>query len=387
MARNREAPYASTSKISAAQDPLLAQPVCNAWREHIDRLRCPRCLGSMNVTEGQDGLVCVACGQVWSVVGGLPILANSDRHYHAQVPESLMRKLLADISNLGWLRALYQLLHDLPPSRADALCRDVLHPNRALGLSLLPSQADLQVLDLGAGWGSLSIPLAKAGAAVTAVDLAPLRARFAQLRAREDRLSNLFVLVGGDTPFLPFAECQFDAAILNGVLEWVTVSRDGAPRDIQVKYLREVRRVLKRDGLLYVGIENRLSHQYLRGSLEDHVELRYVTLLPRWLADRWAEHQIGVPYRTHTHTLHGYRRLLQDAGFGRARFYYPHPNYRRPAKIIPLDRRLSLRFWSQMGSGGPLRRFLVGIGAWSGLLRLLAHSYIVLAREREGQRA
>jgi SAM-dependent methyltransferase len=313
----------------------------------------------------------------------MPILANSGRYYHAQVPERLMRKLLANIPTSGWLPAFYDLLGNLPPTQADAVCRDVLKRERALGLSLLPPTAGARALDLGSGWGTLSLPLAQAGWAVTSMDLAPLRARVTQLRANEDGLRNVLVVVGGDTPHLPFAESHFDAVVLNGVLEWVAVNEQGTPRDAQLKYLREVRRIIKPAGFVYIGVENRLSHHYLRGSPEDHVGLRWMALLPRRLADLWTKSQIGAPYRTHTYTLYGYRHLLRDAGYDEVRFFYPHSSYRHPSLIIPLDGHVGLRVLFQLVTGGRVRRAFFSIAAWMGLLKWLGHSYIILAQKPE----
>ena len=52
---------------------------------------------------------------------------------------------------------------------------------------------------------------------------------------------------------------------------------------MQLNGLKELHRVLKDDGSIYIAIENRIGLQYLAGYPDDHVNIRFVSFLPRWL--------------------------------------------------------------------------------------------------------
>ena len=72
---------------------------------------------------------------------------------------------------------------------------------------------------------------------------------------------------------LPFSDNFFDLVILNGVLEWVALDEDTileqhwdgkragktsyrkTPEEMQIEVLKELRRVLKPDGFLYIAIK------------------------------------------------------------------------------------------------------------------------------------
>jgi SAM-dependent methyltransferase len=101
------------------------------------------------------------------------------------------------------------------------------------------------VLDLGCSTGFISDELCQVGAKVTGVDidepgLDRARARFG------DRIE----FVNADGTSLPWADGSVDAVICNHVYEHV-LHPDGV--------LAEVRRVLRPDGAVYLGLPNRLA--------------------------------------------------------------------------------------------------------------------------------
>lgn len=290
-----------------------------------------------------------------------------------------MRRLVTASLEHGWRAAFHALLGELPPTHSEIIRENVLDSIRAHGLTILPLDQKSRVLDLGCGWGSLSLPLAEQAGLVVGMDLASLRARFTQIRAAQEKLDNLVVMVGGDSSHLPFEDGFFDAVLLNGVLEWTAVSKEGPPWVAYRELLTEIRRVLCPGGSLYIGIENRTGLSYFKGSPEDHIELPYISLLPRPLADVYARRRRGRPYRTHTHARGGYRKLLQQSGYERIRFYCPHPNYRIPRLVFPLeDHDAMLRLVAPPDSSAP-RRILMRVLSTLGILELLPNSYLILA--------
>ena len=112
------------------------------------------------------------------------------------------------------------------------------------------------------------------------------------------------------------------------MLEWLGIfHRELNPGEIQLTNLKDIRRMLKDDGSLYIGIENRISYLNFLGA-KDHGGLRFTALMPRRIADIYCRFRTGQKYRTYTYTLRGYRNLLNKAGFSRIDVYAAIPTYR-----------------------------------------------------------
>ena len=201
----------------------------------------------------------------------------------------------------------------------------------------LPLTRDSMVLDLGSGYGNITIPLARHCAKVVAVDTSLELLEFIKLRAEDEGLTNIeYVHVD---PFeyrrFPFEEGSFDAIIMSGVLEWVGAAKlDENPRTLQNKLLARMHALLKRDGFLYLAIENRWFPDYFKR--DPHSKLRYTTQLPRFFANWYARLRGHVDgYRTYIYGYYEYRRMLLAAGFSHIGFSFPFPSYRNPRAIWP----------------------------------------------------
>jgi ubiquinone/menaquinone biosynthesis C-methylase UbiE len=125
----------------------------------------------------------------------------------------------------------------------------------------------LSAIDIGCSTGFIADELHRAGAAVTGVDidepgLERARARFG------DGIS--FVNSGGEA--MPAADDSVDLVVFNHIYEHV-VDADAVMADI--------RRVLRPDGVVYLGLGNRL------GVIEPHYKLPLLSWLPKPVADRY----------------------------------------------------------------------------------------------------
>jgi hypothetical protein len=150
-------------------------------------------------------------------------------------------------------------------------------------------------------------------------------------------LDNVFPIYLQQGNRLPFPDESLDLVCLNGVLEWVGASiKSLPPREGQLSVLREINRVLKSSGSLYIGIENRVGLKYFLGDRDEHSSLRWTTLLSRSVASVICRIHNKGEYRTYTYSVRGYKRLLQEAGFTAAVFFAEIPNYRKPGNIVPL---------------------------------------------------
>jgi SAM-dependent methyltransferase len=323
------------------------------------RLLCPNCRESI-AWGTHDPLRCAGCGATYPVVDGIPTIRNDHDYYHGLLPKARMREMLQRSRTMGWEAAFAYQIAQEPSHRKEALREVLLNENRAAFKTILDGLGGKRVLDLGCGSGSTSINLARWAGEVVGCDLTWERVAFLAMRARALGLANLRPLCGGDTRPLPFLDGSFDCVVLNGVLEWSAAEGTGPVRAMQRDFLKEVRRILRPDGQLYIGIENRLGLFYFLGQPEDHTGVKYAALAPRWLADVLVRRARGHPYRTYTYSRHGCQTLLREAGYRSVQFYAPVPDYRNFQEIVALDAPMEVAHdgWAQ-GARARLKRKLL----------------------------
>jgi ubiquinone/menaquinone biosynthesis C-methylase UbiE/aminoglycoside phosphotransferase (APT) family kinase protein len=298
--------------------------------------RCPECVGELDCVA--DGLRCANCG-TYPVLDGLPVFSRARDVYYGEIPKSEMQSILTRARATSWQEAL--LDHADRTGRMDFY--RYATDNIRSAFEFLLNAPYGNVLDFGCGPGAVSIALARHAASVYATDLTYERVAFAQIRAAQEGLQNFHAFCGGDTKHLPVPDAFFDTVILDGVLEWLPAFSPGKPRDIQVTFLKEVHRVLKPQGLLFVAIENRIAFAYFRGAREHHTRLRYISLMPRLLANLYSRIASGKPLRPYTYTKSQFKRLFRDAGFDSSEFWGLLPDYRNIQTALDLSRSSMVR--------------------------------------------
>ncbi|OGP59713.1 MAG: hypothetical protein A2V67_02885 [Deltaproteobacteria bacterium RBG_13_61_14] len=245
----------------------------------------------------------------------------------------------------GWrdrARALYRALRG---STIPLFIRNVFDASRAGFKFLLPLNQSGILLDYGSGVGTISCLLAPHYQQVVSLDLCAARLRFSRLRAQEEGALNLTYVLAGDRLPLPFRDQTFDTIILNGVLEWAPVSFSGPPDEAQTRLLREMARILKPAGSLFVAIENRYSLLDVLALIEGHTGLIWGAVLPRRISDLYSRLKYGKEMRVYTHSRRVLAHMLTEAGFESTHFFCPLPSYHNFRKIVSLeDQGMSLSF-------------------------------------------
>jgi ubiquinone/menaquinone biosynthesis C-methylase UbiE len=97
------------------------------------------------------------------------------------------------------------------------------------------------VLDVATGTGSLAIDLSKSAEKVVGIDLSSKMLDVAEKKRKNDNLSFLLM----DASCMKFNDEEFD-------LVTISLGLHDMPLDIRTLVLKEVKRVLKRDGKLYI---------------------------------------------------------------------------------------------------------------------------------------
>ncbi|MGI8780688.1 MAG: methyltransferase domain-containing protein [Solirubrobacteraceae bacterium] len=239
-------------------------------------------------------------------------LDGAERHLLAALPGVTDRSTGSE-----QLRALmrdWPSLYHLTPYRATIF--DCLGFSRA---------GDARVLELGAGCGAITRWLGEHCGEVHAVEGGVARARVA--RARCDDLPGVR-LYAANYSELDEREA-FELVTLIGVLEYGHLyhpEHAGDPRRAALANLQVARRALTPDGVLVLAIENKLGLKYFNGAREDHSGRLFDSI--QGYPDR------SVPV---TFSARELDRLLADAGFGSARFFVAHPDYKLATTIVDAE--------------------------------------------------
>ena len=248
---------------------------------------------------------------------------------------------------------------------------------------LIHPSVGCRALDVGCGFGTLTLGLTQRFSTVVGMDPLPLRLAVAATRARANGITNV-QFAQADGRRLPLGSGTFDLAVLNGVLEWAALSAPEEPAIAQVELLSEVRRALNDDGLVAVAIENRFALETWNLTPDTHTGMLLMPLLPRWLARAVYRLRVGARLRVQLHSRRGYRKLFRQAGFASVRLLDVSPSYNDYDVVIDPEDAATYRFlWR--------RRLLTGFNATSrwirekaaqilpGLLGGLSYAYLVVA--------
>jgi ubiquinone/menaquinone biosynthesis C-methylase UbiE len=125
----------------------------------------------------------------------------------------------------------------------------------------------LRVLDVGASSGFIADECAAVGGTVIGADIDR-----PGLRRASERFAHHVSFVAADGSCLPMPDRSIDLVVLNHIYEHVVDAR---------AVMREIRRVLRDGGIVYLGLGNRL------GVMEPHYRLPFLSWLPPSAADAY----------------------------------------------------------------------------------------------------
>ena len=309
--------------------------------ETMTLLQCLKC--SAKLDRGPEQCVCPKCGTAWPVRDGIPRFFQIPEHYWGEVSRNQALELIEAARQGSWVDAVRARFPE-----NDNMIIGLLDPQRASWAPMLGLDEKSIALDIGSGYGCITQSLSRFVGEVYSVEAVTERIDFTRERLRQERVNNVR-LMQASAADLPLADNSFDLVVVNGVLEWVgewdlTVD----PRTVQMNFLKKIFRLLKEDGILLVGIENRFGWTFILGE-QDHSGMPYTTLVPRAVAN-WMLSLNSKPhfrtelnprkqYRTYTYSERGYQKLLNEAGFAATSSYWAEPGYNQPYSLVPLARR------------------------------------------------
>ena len=195
-----------------------------------------------------------------------------------------------------------------------------------------------KTMDLGCGLGQVVVSLSAKSEIVIAADISKDALKIIAKVAKTNNINNIHPVLL-DATHLPFRDDVFDLIVCSGVLEWIPVNYGSryTPERLQLNTLREIGRVLSRLSLFWLGIENRYGYGYLLGMVDHHSGLRFITLLPRFIANRYSKLIKKRPYRNYLYNYWELRKMLQKAGLTVNRFLTAFPYYSNPRVVADLS--------------------------------------------------
>jgi SAM-dependent methyltransferase/uncharacterized protein YbaR (Trm112 family) len=269
----------------------------------------------------------------YNIKDGIPQFLRYELGETQEIQESLQQ--LNKIAKAeGWQKALAEVYRDNP-----GMYSYVTDTKRLILLDLLPLNSESVVLEVGAGLGQFTPEIAKRVKMVHALEVVVEQAEFVRQRCQQQGLSNVQVACGGDDCRFPYANESFDVVICNLVLEWCASRNDDEPiLASQQRMLKEIGRVLKSGGVIYLATKNRYSLHYLIGKSDEHCYgMPFGNALPRWLLYSMLRLQGKSRPRGLLHSHDTLRQMLAHQGFGEIKSLWAAPEMRFPLHYIPTD--------------------------------------------------
>jgi len=322
-------------------------------------LCCPACQGELQLQ--QEAFLCGVCGRVWERHMGVASFSDTDR-YWGRDPRSEVRTILEDARQQGWDEAVHRQL----PARDRDTYRRIFDPRRVDWFYLGSVEQRRVALELGAGWGGVSLRLARLFDRVVAVDGVLDRTRFAQLLFEEDGIENA-VAVHADPSALPLRRESCDLVVMGDGFEYAhSWSNEPGPTAAQRSLLSNAYLLLRPGGSLCMGVTNRCSASSILARVRG-----------------------GGRGTSLSHTVFGYRRLLESAGFAEVETYAAFPSHHHPRMMVPLSDPAKLAWASELslarrarklGTAGRMIHRLVATPAIASLACFLSDSLVIWAR-------
>ncbi|MFC1837489.1 class I SAM-dependent methyltransferase [Thermodesulfobacteriota bacterium] len=320
--------------------------------KNIKDFVCTKCRSELKETDKY--YKCFTCNSIWPISCNIPRFAKSEVEWSVFNAEEA-KNVVELAEKTSWQEAINAYSHTL----GTYTLRYIMDESRSDFHVILPLNSKATVLDIGSGWGNIALTLSRLCRQVYCCDVNLTNLRLLNVRMRDREIDNVMAFqYEPNAPLrLPFSDSSIDVVLLNGVLEWMgSVEISDSPGKLQLEGLKEIRRVLKPQGALYIGIENRYSISTLRGQ-RVHGELPFVGLFPRLISNLITKLVRRVSHRTYIYSLGGYRRLLRMAGFEQIDFYMPYPSYHHPNYLIPLKPSWVKRFWFDQLSVSRSRKY------------------------------
>jgi SAM-dependent methyltransferase len=297
------------------------------------KLFCQKCKNELDSQKNR----CNSCNTTFAFNENYIDYEPANNFYWGEIEKTDMESLIKLSKNEGYKKACFKFFKTY--KRKSLFTYILSKKDRISFLNFVYSKKHSgRALDLGSGFGTIPQGMSELFDEVYSIENIKERVEFQSIIKSQDNINN-WQIIKGDIRSLPFPDNYFDFVSVNGVLEWIGISDPKKnPRVSQLEFLSEIKRVLKPDGVCYVGIENRIGRQYFRGA-KDHSGLPFTSLVPRFVASIICNikqkgglffhdaQKTSSGYLTYTYSLSGYKKLLKDIGVNNFRIFHTSFSY------------------------------------------------------------
>jgi SAM-dependent methyltransferase len=335
---------------------------------------CPMCKGSL--LDEHSSYYCEICHRTYIIRKGIPCFNTNDT-WHGELSRVEMNELIQIAEKTGWRKALFEY-----KGSSKRIVNRIIDERRTKWRKLYDFTGNEVILDLGCGFGGISVQLSKLAQKVVALDNCFERVEFLKIIKEQENISNIFPVCNDQILNLPFSNNYFDIVTLIGVFEYLPLALPSYTiKAAHKKALEEILRVLKPGGFLYLATQNRYGWQYLTGSI-DHNRIRFGPVIPRFLANAISLSIRKKPYRIIYHGLSGYKALLSEVGFNNVVFYWPIPSYQFPEYTLLIDKKgESCSPYIQENYNSPFKRVIFRTMEKLDILKYCVPSYSIIAQK------
>ena len=300
---------------------------------------CPSC-SSKNLKFQERKIHCESCKKTFMKNNNIYYFDNNKASFNWNVKGNPINSFLKNIKKSDLNDAFNNTVNGLTIDDGVLLWARTYDPTRSTLQYILNIKKNDKVLEIGPGWGAIALHIIPNCSEYFALDQIRDHVHYISETLKRDKknYNKLKFICSGNDNFIPFKSNKFDHVILNGVLEWVASNNlSSSPKKIQELFLNEINRILKPNGKLYIGIENRISWKYFRGTPEGHIKMMFGALLPRFVTRLYLKIFRNQNFREYTYTLWGYYELLKLSKFKFKRFFTTIPQYSNIKYFSPIS--------------------------------------------------
>jgi len=250
---------------------------------------------------------------------------------YADISQQKEQTIIKEMENKPWKKVVEDHFY----TAHNWLYRIIMDPGRTQFLDILNYKENGKYLDVGSGWGQVSIPLARKGEMVS-LDLTKNRLDILGNIAKQEGV-DLHRIQGNFLTF-PFRSDLFDLIIFNGSLEWIGSGREEETtiRSKQLEALCKAEKLLSDEGLIYIGIENSMGAKYLMGTKDDHTGIKHIMYLSEQTANQKNKSEKQQILAAKTWSLSEYYELFEEANLEVVKTYACFPDYKLIRQMIDI---------------------------------------------------
>jgi ubiquinone/menaquinone biosynthesis C-methylase UbiE/uncharacterized protein YbaR (Trm112 family) len=270
----------------------------------LNVLVCPKCKNTLIQKEEQ--LFCKNCKQIFFINNEIFDFLKNQQSHLQQNDFGELNEFLTLSRIKGWRNAVREINIKYPDiydnilnyARIDWIfhCLDFSKTNTCL--------------DIGSGWGTSAFSLAVYFDEVWSLENQKQKMEFQRIRQEQDKIKNV-MFIRADCLHLPFPENYFNLVALSDSFDWLEINNNINFKDIQINMFKEIQKILKPDGCLFLGKNNLFAFPFTNFWLQKSTQF-----LIKDDKEKWKN------YNKNLHSFWGYKKILKEAGFNNVEIYW-----------------------------------------------------------------